>query len=63
MLGIHQNVKKQQEKKYVRGYLILLFIGLFEEEVGGKLLVLVAGEVGLDDGIPREAKTAQLEKS
>lgn len=62
MLGIHQNVKRQQEKKYVRGYLFLIFIGLFEEEVGSKLLVLVTGEIGLDDRVPREAKTTKLRK-
>jgi hypothetical protein len=37
---------------------LLKVVGLVEEEVGGELLVLVAGEVGLDDQITFEAKAA-----
>ena len=39
--------------------LVILIIRLFEEEVGGQFLVLVASEVGLDDLVPREAESAQ----
>lgn len=53
MLGIHQNIK--EKKKKVRSRLLLVFVGLVEEEVGGELFVLVAGEVCLDNGVPGEA--------
>lgn len=49
---------RSREKTY--NSLLLLLVGLIEEEVGSELLVLVAGEVGLDDGVAREAETAQL---
>jgi hypothetical protein len=39
---------------------LLRLVGLVEEEVGGQLLVLVAGEVGLDDQVTLEAETAKL---
>lgn len=39
---------------------LLRLIGLVEEEVGSQLLVLVAGEVGLDHQVALEAKAAQL---
>lgn len=40
---------------------LLKVVGLVKKEVGGQLLVLIAGEVGLDDQVTLEAKTAQLE--
>lgn len=40
--------------------LLLVLIRLVKEEIGGQLFVLVTGEVGLDDGVPGEAKTAEL---
>ena len=40
--------------------LLVIILGLVEEEVGGQLLVLVAGKVGLDDKISLEAEAAQL---
>jgi hypothetical protein len=40
--------------------LLLFILGLLEEKVGSKFLVLVAGEVGLDGLIPRESQTTQL---
>lgn len=38
----------------------VLLIGLIEEEVGGKLLVLVACKVSLDGLVAVETETAQL---
>ena len=37
---------------------LVRLVGLVEEEVGRELLVLVAGEVGLDDHVALEAETA-----
>jgi len=37
----------------------VLVWGLVEEEVGGQLFVLVAGEVGLDDEVTFEAEAAE----
>jgi hypothetical protein len=51
MLGIHQNIKRRR----TTAGLLLVVVGLVEEEIGGELFVLVAGEVCLDDGIPGEA--------
>lgn len=53
MLGIHQNIK--EKKKKVRSRLLLVVVGLVEEEIGGELFVLIAGEVCLDNGVPGEA--------
>lgn len=39
----------------------VLLVGLVEKEVGGELLVLVAGKVGLDSLVTLETKTAELE--
>ena len=39
---------------------IVRLIWLIEQEVRGQLLVLIAGEVGLDDHVALEAETAQL---
>jgi len=39
----------------------LVVVRLFEEEVGGELFVLVAGEVSLDSLIALETQTAQLQ--
>lgn len=41
------------------GHIVILLRTLFEEEVGGKLFVLVAREVGLDDLILGEAQTGE----
>jgi hypothetical protein len=46
-------------RRLLRTWLIRL-IGLVEEEVCGKLLVLVAGEVGLDNILALEAEAAKL---
>ena len=43
-----------------RGSLLLRLVGLVEEEVGGELFVLVAGEVGLDYEVALEAEAAEL---
>lgn len=40
--------------------LLVIFVGLLEQEVGCELFVLVTGKVGLDDRISRETKTAEL---
>lgn len=72
MFGIHQYVKRNLEaiKKARKGKwkrrdarLILILIGLVKQEVGSQLLILVTGKVGLDDSIPGESKTAQLENA
>ncbi len=40
--------------------LVVVVIGLVEKEVGGQLLVLVAGKVRLNDEVPFEAKSTEL---
>ena len=42
------------------GTRVILFTLIVEKEVSRKLLVLVAGEISLDDEIALEAQTAQL---
>jgi hypothetical protein len=37
---------------------LIRFVRLVEEEVGRKLLILVAGKISLDDHITLEAQTA-----
>ena len=61
MIGIHQNVTEKEENIQT-GWpqLLLVIIRLVEQEVGGQLLVLVAGKVGLNDGVARETQTAEL---
>ncbi len=61
MIGIHQNVTEREENIQT-GWpqLLLVIIRLVEQEVGGQLLVLIAGKVGLNDGVAREAQTAEL---
>lgn len=61
MIGIHQNVTEKEENIQT-GWpqLLLVIIRLVEQEVGGQLLVLVAGKVGLNDGIARETQSAEL---
>lgn len=54
MLGIHQNINRKGN------HLLLLVVRLVKQEIGRQLFVLVAGKVRLDDGIPREAQTAEL---
>lgn len=54
MLGIHQNINRKGNR------LLLLVVRLVEQEIRCQLLVLVAGKVRLDHGIPREAQTAEL---
>lgn len=40
--------------------LSVLVVGLLEQEIRGQLLVLVAGEVGLDGEVALEAEAAKL---
>ena len=40
---------------------LVVIVGLVKEEVGGQLLVLVAGKVGLDGLLAVEAKPTQLQ--
>lgn len=40
--------------------LLVTFVGLIEQEIGCELFVLIAGEVGLDDRVTREAEAAKL---
>jgi len=48
-----------RESEDMYNLLIVIVIGLVEQEVRGELLVLVTGEVGLDSHVPVESKTAQ----
>lgn len=45
-----------ERKKARKMDLLFILIRLIEEEIGGKLFVLIAGKVRLDDRIPREAQ-------
>lgn len=47
--------KKKKGKSYIIG-----IVRVLEQVVSGKFFVLVAGKVGLDHQIPREAKMAKL---
>jgi len=43
--------------------LIVTFFRLIEKKIGGQLLILIASKVGLDDQIPLETQTAELEST
>jgi hypothetical protein len=58
--GESKGGREEVERERIYNSLLLILIRLVEEEVGSELLVLVAGEVGLDDGVAGEAETAQL---